>query len=183
MLDTLGRHLVLILFDLQTLCENSNFSFLHEILNYSLCYVLWAAGLLWQFALRRVLMKITLEVRVLSLFFFCTLGPCSPMRGLMHIHNLLMNILHLIHNQTTVRNQLFSIKEMKCTSGTNVWEISRNVRNSSNQWKHTLACKWTHKCTCMYMYTYRRRCTHTHSIQCCLWASSVVRTLQALTQW
>lgn len=32
-LDSLGRHLVLILCLIYRLCENCNFSFLHEILN------------------------------------------------------------------------------------------------------------------------------------------------------
>lgn len=72
-------------FDLQTLCENGNFPFLHEILNYSLQRVLWAAGLPGQSALeaaglylRSVLMKITLQVRILSLFRFLHIGALFP---------------------------------------------------------------------------------------------------------
>lgn len=114
MLDTPGRHLALVLRLIYRLCENCKFPFLRDILNWSLHYVLWAAGLLRQsapeaqgFYLRSTLMKITLEVRALSVFIFYTLGPCSQMDVLMPTHNLLINTLYIIYNQAAAKISSF----------------------------------------------------------------------------
>lgn len=50
-------------------------------------------------------MKIASEVRVLFLFIFYMLVPCSQMGALMH--SLLINILHIVYNQAAAKNQVF----------------------------------------------------------------------------
>lgn len=108
MLDSLGRHLVLVLCLIYRLCANCNFSFLHEILNSLLRYVLWPpAPEAQKFYLRSTLMKIASEVRVLFLFLFYMLVPCSQMGALMHTYSLLINILHIVYNQAAAKNQFF----------------------------------------------------------------------------
>ena len=140
MLDSLGRHLVLVLCLIYRLCANCNFSFLHEILNSLLHYVLWAISS-WSTGIlsEKCLNKIAAEVRVLFLFIFYMLVPCSQMGALMHTYSLLINVLHIVYNQAAAKNQFFfvCVKEMKCISGANVWGISRNVRNSSLVKTHT----------------------------------------------
>lgn len=108
MLDSLGRHLVLVLCLIYRLCANCNFSFLHEILNSLLRYVLWPpAPEAQEFYLRSTLMKIASEVGVLFLFLFYMLVPCSQMGALMHTYSLLINILHIVYNQAAAKNQFF----------------------------------------------------------------------------
>jgi hypothetical protein len=60
-------------------------------------------------------MKITSEVRVLPVPPL-RIRPYSLIDGLIHVLNLLIDILYIIYNQAATKNKLFSIKEMKCVT-------------------------------------------------------------------
>jgi len=72
-------------------------------------------------------MKIASEVRVLFLFIFYMLVPCSQMGALMH--SLLINILHIVYNQAAAKNQVFFFfkkgnvfQELMCEGFPEMWE-------------------------------------------------------------
>ena len=81
-----------------------------------------------EFYLRSALMKIASEVRVLFLFIFYMLVPCSQMGALMH--SLLINILHIVYNQAAAKNQFFFFffkkgnvfQELMCEGFPEMWE-------------------------------------------------------------
>ena len=80
-----------------------------------------------EFYLRSALMKIASEVRVLFLFIFYMLVPCSQMGALMH--SLLINILPIVYNQAAAKNQVFFFfkkgnvfQELMCEGFPEMWE-------------------------------------------------------------
>ena len=80
-----------------------------------------------EFYLRSALMKIASEVRVLFLFIFYMLMPCSQMGALMH--SLLINILHILYNPAAAKNIFFFFfkkgnvfQKLMCEGFPEMWE-------------------------------------------------------------
>lgn len=162
------------------------------ILQSGSCGAPWAAGLQAApeargFHPSSVFTKITLQVRVSSLLLFRTSGPCAHVRGLTHIHHLLINT----HKYPTRNLSAGDCQESALLGkGKAKYFGSQRVRDFQKREK-PLKLPKTH--TGVQMNTQMRlhapahpqahTHTHSHSIQGCPCAGSVVRTLQAITQF